>query len=378
MSGIIFHGVRANSGGGGVFPPFPLNSADNGLSVDPVSGKIVLGGAAGFPSQLLDNREIDQNGNQLSFLFPGVGSIDMFAPILQGTSLLNTTRWLLDPMSQEIRIEDTSTGEISSMAPTGLSVVNNAGAGDSISIKPNSIDFQVPLTDVARLQYNNAGELIVSDLNTTARVQYWNVQSFESVMGDIDGFNTGFALQVMPGGQLARIQNSFGRFLSVDAPLSRFTLGDMDATLTGWQFDIDGNNNVAKLKANNDFINIDVNNFLYQFGDVGGTNNGSWLEMNGSNDINFHQQIGAFPAPYGRTFELSPGFGAGGLYTMGDIDQITSGAVMQIDGGNKQTIFTNATNDMKLNVNSQVGLTGAFVVGANTLTFEGGILVAFI
>jgi hypothetical protein len=42
-------------------PPFALNSADNGLSVDPVTGEIVLGqtvGAIGDPAQLLSNREI--------------------------------------------------------------------------------------------------------------------------------------------------------------------------------------------------------------------------------------------------------------------------------------------------------------------------------
>jgi hypothetical protein len=42
-------------------PPFTSNSADNGLSVDPVSSHIVLGndvGAVGAPAQLLSNREI--------------------------------------------------------------------------------------------------------------------------------------------------------------------------------------------------------------------------------------------------------------------------------------------------------------------------------
>ena len=42
-------------------PPFVSGSADNGASVDPVTGRIVLGnnvGAAGSPAQLLSNREI--------------------------------------------------------------------------------------------------------------------------------------------------------------------------------------------------------------------------------------------------------------------------------------------------------------------------------
>jgi len=54
-----------------VFPPFPLNAADNGLSVDPVTLEIVLGqsvGAAGDPARLLNNREIPMNGFEFNML----------------------------------------------------------------------------------------------------------------------------------------------------------------------------------------------------------------------------------------------------------------------------------------------------------------------
>lgn len=51
--------------------PFPANSADNGLSVDGISGRIVLGndelGAAG-PAVLLSNREIEMAGFLLRLL----------------------------------------------------------------------------------------------------------------------------------------------------------------------------------------------------------------------------------------------------------------------------------------------------------------------
>lgn len=51
-------------------PPFDLDSANNGLSVDPVTGKIVLGqdfAAPGNPAILTAAREIPTNGNGLSF-----------------------------------------------------------------------------------------------------------------------------------------------------------------------------------------------------------------------------------------------------------------------------------------------------------------------
>lgn len=75
--------------------PFPSDAADNGLSVDLVSGRIVLGndvGQPGNPAQLLSPREIELNSNflqlvdtlngiflQLSFLgysvFNGAGNL---------------------------------------------------------------------------------------------------------------------------------------------------------------------------------------------------------------------------------------------------------------------------------------------------------------
>ena len=49
-------------------PPFAAGSAINGLSVDPITGAIVLGDPLGLvgPADLLDDREIDLVGNQLN------------------------------------------------------------------------------------------------------------------------------------------------------------------------------------------------------------------------------------------------------------------------------------------------------------------------
>jgi hypothetical protein len=49
--------------------PFPAGSANNGLSVDPVTGAIVLGSDPGTPApgQLLSDRRIEMNGNNFSF-----------------------------------------------------------------------------------------------------------------------------------------------------------------------------------------------------------------------------------------------------------------------------------------------------------------------
>jgi hypothetical protein len=49
--------------------PFPASSAENGLSVDPVTGAIVLGSdtATPVPGQLLSDRRIEMDGNDFSF-----------------------------------------------------------------------------------------------------------------------------------------------------------------------------------------------------------------------------------------------------------------------------------------------------------------------
>jgi hypothetical protein len=92
-------------------PPFALNSADNGLSVDPVTFEIVLGqnvGQVGDPAQLLNNREIPFNNFDLTFGIVGqrlarfseslgqfiqLGDLDNFQPATLGGFLL------LDPAS---------------------------------------------------------------------------------------------------------------------------------------------------------------------------------------------------------------------------------------------------------------------------------------
>jgi len=67
-----------NYGGGNIWniqnqipsgAPFLAGSANNGLSVDPVTGQIVLGqdiGAVGNPARLLSNREIPLNGRSFA------------------------------------------------------------------------------------------------------------------------------------------------------------------------------------------------------------------------------------------------------------------------------------------------------------------------
>jgi hypothetical protein len=66
--------VTRSNGQQTAVPPFPTNAADNGLSVDPITGHIVLGSDLGnpVPGQLLSARMIDMNGH--TFVFSDVAA----------------------------------------------------------------------------------------------------------------------------------------------------------------------------------------------------------------------------------------------------------------------------------------------------------------
>lgn len=66
-------------------PPFLATSADNGLSVDAITGKIVFGdNTGGILGQLLNNREIQMNTRSLSLLNGQLLNINSLNPFIAG------------------------------------------------------------------------------------------------------------------------------------------------------------------------------------------------------------------------------------------------------------------------------------------------------
>lgn len=81
-----------------LIPPFPAGSADNGLSVDPVTGLIVLGNdVGGSLAALLSNREIITNGFSIALqednLFLQKNELNAFGITIQ--NITDTTAVLL-------------------------------------------------------------------------------------------------------------------------------------------------------------------------------------------------------------------------------------------------------------------------------------------
>lgn len=96
-------------------PPFPLNSAENGTSIDPASKKVVLGqnyGEAGNPGAIISNREIPiLNGSEFTLGASGAGPAwfvvnTAFGVVAMGIDVnnVNTARVVCDQSQQMTQI----------------------------------------------------------------------------------------------------------------------------------------------------------------------------------------------------------------------------------------------------------------------------------
>jgi hypothetical protein len=167
-------------------PPFASNSADNGLSVDATSGKIVLGndqGDATAPAALLSNREIvmeDSGGNSFVILF---------------NSLLNAVLTQFTGFSMEIAGADGTTPSITVGAGDGanaeIAITTGIGSSSNITVEAASGQAAIALlcnADLAQFEALGAGEVtfsvsdfgipltVITFYTTTQQMQFGVVQ----------------------------------------------------------------------------------------------------------------------------------------------------------------------------------------------------------
>jgi len=157
-------------------PPFALNSANNGLSVDAGTGEIVLGNDAGTglggSAMLLNGREIDMNGNLLQLFngaifisnSPGAGQIIMNSGqffvidgvgntcdmVSQGVSVQDTVGHTLNALANELNLNFlVNTLQLHASDITFLDSV----PGDTITVSQNAaeLDFFIGGTAPADL-----------------------------------------------------------------------------------------------------------------------------------------------------------------------------------------------------------------------------------
>jgi hypothetical protein len=146
-------------------PPFPLDAADNGLSVDPTSRKIVLGndvGDASEPAQLLSNRLIQMMGFSL---FLGDPTALTFGQISTGPwgFKFGTTDGL--QFTQMQASELVANSQEPGQEPK-LIVNGDTGSGQIAMIQGSAIMkiFDGVLVDLARFDFANL-QVQVGDVN---------------------------------------------------------------------------------------------------------------------------------------------------------------------------------------------------------------------
>jgi len=381
--------------------PFPANSADNGLSVDPVTGRIVLGNdAGGTLAALLSNREIPLDG----FTFTWG----------QGNPFNGNFALLPDP------VEDTI---VLSFA-TGVTGINESAG---VLISPNNVTFQannvltggqlslssteslLNHSDLVRLASSSGGGQILAELGAG---RYIDIDGTLSLFqfGDIDSIGTGLKLMIDDQFDDVFIRNTAARFLDIRPTLGQFFFGDINGTVNGTRLEMDDQleSILFKSSGGNDFFEIDVPNGRYQFGDIQGTANGLAILMDDTNqrtviddnlgEMLFLDRAGSryaigdidsasngshlliddadqkmeFVSTLGRFLSLDKDNDS---YAMGDLNSMLNGGLLGVDDAGNLIVIQNNASNMVVEINGVTGFTGT-VTPVTSITVNGGIVTA--
>jgi len=202
-----------------VFPPFPINAADNGLSVDPVTGEIVLGQALaepGDPARLLSNREIPLNGflyqigtGATRFLISEPADLSQFS----GQNFqLNAGGFFMQRMNQSIGRYQF--GDISGFGNSQMLAINDATG------------------------FNQLGDV----LGNFSGGVFENLPS-DIAMGDTGGLSTTANLNINFASSRMLYQNGLGDFIDIAPALGRYRIGDITGILNNTHLEVDDTNN---------------------------------------------------------------------------------------------------------------------------------------
>jgi hypothetical protein len=237
-------------------PPFGITAANNGLSVDPITGQIVLGNdntfAFGGTAQLLNSREIFLNGSSINIYGP-TGNVQVSDNQI---SVFNFA-------GPSLNIDCPSTGAeiiLTTLAPDLSKIVfsNSIGAQEFRMV-------------------NDAGKFEVRDSTATKAFLSLNQITRSFQLGDINGVGNSLVFIVDDIARRAQIKNSIDNFLFIDLPTKNYQLG---STADGDIVLIDGSGSFLRnqLGGNNLFV-LDQNTTAYSLGDIDGSANGTTLTV---------------------------------------------------------------------------------------------------
>lgn len=139
-------------------PPFAATSADNGLSVDPISGRIVLGGGVGAPSALLDGRFIDTAGFLITFQRTGATAITQVSNAgLTVFDLSNSVNAGVSSLG--VFANNTAAGDSGVYSSGQWSLSNNASV-DSVRCFTNDFVFFDNVTNANRIHLRRVVDVL--------------------------------------------------------------------------------------------------------------------------------------------------------------------------------------------------------------------------
>lgn len=307
---ISFKGLQTPSGA-----PFAAGSADNGLSVDPVTGRIVLGNdTAGILAALLNDREIPMNTHN----------------ILLTESALPTTRTILNGGS--VSTSEDISGYSAQLNSNGflLAIGDSAGVPSSPGGRVRMQDLFVP--GGAEWSIGNAnGALIAIEPNTLNRYLELDFLNFQRYLfGDIDGSLNGTRLELFDGVPNAALRTTAGNMLLLDQSTGSYKLGDIDTTQNATLFAIDDANQVAAIEGGA-FTGL-VTDFAtgrYEFGNISG---GSQTRLDIDDALLLiDAKVGA-----NNMLHLDQ---ASALYEIGDVDAANNSTKIRIDDTSQDIAF---------------------------------------
>lgn len=275
---------KTEVGGGMPGPPFAANSADNGVSVDTVSGKIVLGNASGLGAaglaKLLDDREIELGGF-IIHLTDTPGQLDIQLASTGITMYDNAAGRTANLFPAELDLNSgNNTIALSALGSPLLNLGDGAGASTILSLQNlefidgsgdwlmvnngGRLEFQENLSGFGKWLVLDAASSVVSmgDLSHLNNGNKLRISSGAgdgyATMGDVDNLNSGTYIlldtdagQTSIAGIVGGINNKLQLVLGVDnyrigdvQKVANGTLLTMDDTIQTFQFEGNGGSNI--------------------------------------------------------------------------------------------------------------------------------------
>lgn len=261
--------------------PFPATAANNGLSVDGVTGKIVFGNDIGSTAaQLLTPRQIPLNGNALLF-----------------------------------------TSTQSAPFPAGIIFSDDPAPAAWVNIFGGSGKPQVLITD------EQANQLFKIDSGN----QIWNFGDLSNTLGIAGG---SYLSIEGPNGNISLVSDGNTGF-ALDSFNGQLQMGDIDATVSNNVLSIDWSfsGGMAYGNGNGQFLVVDNTNGIYQLGDSDNSQSGNFLTIDDGNST-----FEVFTFGVSKMLSLDR---VNQSYKIGDIGPVTgNGTKIDIDDATGRIIFS--------------------------------------